>query len=141
MDLLAGSGRPFFLLIEEEEIDTAAHRRDFERMSRAVDRLDAAVRVATDFAARDGRTLVLLTGDHSTGGPMIDHASSGEQLVVQWESASTPARPCRSSPTVRLRRRSASAASSTTPRCRCGSRLPSESIFLRRRGAQEEEKP
>ena len=87
IDLLAGSGRPFFLLIEEEEIDTAAHRRDFERMSRAVDRIDAAVRVATDFAAHDGRTLVLLTGDHSTGSPMIDHASSDEELVVQWESA------------------------------------------------------
>ena len=31
LELLAGSGKPFFLMLEEEEIDTAAHARDGRR--------------------------------------------------------------------------------------------------------------
>ncbi len=33
IELLAGSGRPFFLVVEDEEIDTAAHANDGARMS------------------------------------------------------------------------------------------------------------
>jgi alkaline phosphatase len=84
--LLAASGRPFFVMIEEEGIDTKSHANDIEAMAAALERFDEAVGAAVDFAARDGRTLVLVTGDHSTGGPMIDQRSSARELRLIWES-------------------------------------------------------
>lgn len=84
--LLSASGRPFFLLVEEEEIDSAAHRNDIERMSAALERFDTAVAHAVEFAAADGRTLVLVTGDHGTGGPTISQRSTADRLAVAWES-------------------------------------------------------
>lgn len=84
--LLAASGRPFFLMVEDEEIDSAAHGNDIRRLAATLERFDEAVRRATEFAARDGATLVVVTGDHSTGGPSIDQESSDRGLVVSWES-------------------------------------------------------
>jgi alkaline phosphatase len=80
-----GSG--FFLMIEEEGIDTAGHARDFDRMARAVARLDRAVDAAVRFAAADGATLVVVTGDHSTGGLEIDSTSTADRLRVAWASS------------------------------------------------------
>ena len=84
IELLSGSGRPFFLLVEDEEIDTAAHANDGARMSRALRRFDAAVAAAAAFAARDGETLVLVLGDHATGGLTIDSRSQGRELALLW---------------------------------------------------------
>ena len=86
LELLAGSGKPFFLLLEEEEIDTAAHRNDGLRMSAALQRFDAAVAKAVAFAARDGATLVLVLGDHATGGLTIDAKSGESEMVLHWAS-------------------------------------------------------
>jgi alkaline phosphatase len=83
----ARRGRGFFLMIEEEGIDTAAHAREFERMARAVARLDRAVAAAARFAAADGATLVVVTGDHSTGGLEIDSTSTADRLRVAWASS------------------------------------------------------
>lgn len=80
-------GRGFFLMIEEEGIDTAGHARDFERMARAVARLDRAAAAAARFAAADGSTLVVVTGDHSTGGLEIDSTSTADRLRVAWASS------------------------------------------------------
>jgi len=84
--LLSGSGRSFFLLLEEEEIDTAAHLHDGARMSAALARFDAAVAVAVDFAARDGATLVLVLADHATGGLSIDGRSGTTEMALHWGS-------------------------------------------------------
>jgi alkaline phosphatase len=86
IELLAASGKPFFLLIEEEEIDSAAHKNDVARLGDALERFDEAVGAAAEFAVRDGKTLVLVTGDHATGGPAIDERSTATELVVDWES-------------------------------------------------------
>ena len=86
IELLSASGRPFFVVVEEEEIDSASHGNDIERLGAALERFDDAVRVATEFAARNGETLVVVTGDHSTGGPAIDDQSTASELVVVWES-------------------------------------------------------
>ncbi len=84
IELLAGSGRPFFLLVEDEEIDTAAHANDGARMSGALHRFDGAVAAAAAFAARDGETLVLVLGDHATGGLTIDARSRGSEIGLLW---------------------------------------------------------
>jgi len=86
IELLADSGRPFFLVVEDEGIDTAAHANDGARMSGALRRFDGAVAAAAAFAARDGETLVLVLGDHATGGLTIDARSGEGKIGLLWGS-------------------------------------------------------
>lgn len=76
----------FFVLIEEEGIDSAAHGRRSETMVDAFVRFDAAVAAAARFAILDGQTLLLVVGDHGTGGLTIDHGSTAGRLRVTWAS-------------------------------------------------------
>jgi alkaline phosphatase len=73
--LTASSPRGFYLMIEGASIDKRAHASDAERTVWDVIEFDRAVQVALDFAARtngdgdpDNDTLVVVTGDHETGG-------------------------------------------------------------------------
>jgi alkaline phosphatase len=66
--LLARAPRGFFLMVEGSRVDHAAHDNDPAATTREALEYDAAVRVAIDFARRDGRTLVVSVADHETGG-------------------------------------------------------------------------
>ena len=76
----------FFLMIEEEGVDTASHVNDLDRMTAAVLRFDRAVEHAARFAAARGDTLVVVVSDHATGGITIDHLSEEARLRVVWTS-------------------------------------------------------
>ena len=65
---LAQGPAGFVLLIENENVDTAAHHNDAPSMMRALWAFDDAVKVALDFQRRHPDTLVIVTGDHETGG-------------------------------------------------------------------------
>jgi alkaline phosphatase len=72
-----GSNSPngFVLLVENENIDTASHRNDVAALMHALWALDDALQVALDFQRRTpGETLVLVTGDHETGGFSMTYA-------------------------------------------------------------------
>jgi alkaline phosphatase len=58
----------FVLLIENENVDTAAHHNDAPSLMRALWAFDDAVKVALDFQRRHPDTLLIVTGDHETGG-------------------------------------------------------------------------
>lgn len=58
----------FVLLVENENIDTAGHRNDAASLMRALWAFDDAVKVALEFQRRHPDTLVIVTGDHETGG-------------------------------------------------------------------------
>ena len=58
----------FVLLIENENTDTAAHGSDTASLMRALWAFDDAVKVALEFQRRHPDTLVIVTGDHETGG-------------------------------------------------------------------------
>ncbi|NMO52834.1 alkaline phosphatase [Actinoplanes sp. TBRC 11911] len=62
----------FFLFVEEEGIDEAAHQNDGRAMLQAMGELDKAVAVARDFAQAHRGTLMVVTGDHETGGLTIE---------------------------------------------------------------------
>ena len=79
--------RGFFLVIEEEGIDTGAHANDLRILTRALLRLDVAVAAAAGYAAADGATLVVVTADHSSGGLSIDYSSEERFVRVAWASA------------------------------------------------------
>lgn len=58
----------FVLLIENENVDSAGHRNDAAALMRALWAFDDAVKVALEFQRSSPDTLVLVTGDHETGG-------------------------------------------------------------------------
>ena len=65
-----GQGSPdgFVLLVENENTDTAGHHNDVATLMRALWAFDDAVKVALEFQRRHPDTLVIVTGDHETGG-------------------------------------------------------------------------
>ncbi len=68
LELLSKDGKPFMLMVEGSQIDWEAHSNDFYGVWKEVVEFDNAVKVALEFAAKDGNTLVIVTGDHETGG-------------------------------------------------------------------------
>jgi alkaline phosphatase len=58
----------FVLLVENENVDTAGHANDAASLMRALWAFDDAVKIALEFQRRDPDTLVIVTGDHETGG-------------------------------------------------------------------------
>ncbi len=65
----------FFLMVEGGLIDWACHANDAAAAMREVLALDEAVRVALTFQKKSPETLVIVTGDHETGGLSV--ASNG----------------------------------------------------------------
>jgi alkaline phosphatase len=78
------AARPRFLaMIEQEGVDTRAHRNSFASMAASIEALDQAVALAVDWAQRDGRVLVVVTADHETGGlALLDGGS--DHLKLAW---------------------------------------------------------
>ena len=73
LDLLSHDRDGFFLLIEEEGIDEMEHHGNATLTVKAGEALDDTVAMALDFAARTPGTLVLVVGDHETGGLAIEN--------------------------------------------------------------------
>ena len=58
----------FFLMFESARIDYAAHVKNLPPVIIETIALDGAIAEALRFADEDGQTLVIVTGDHETGG-------------------------------------------------------------------------
>ncbi len=58
----------FFLMVEGARIDKASHKNDFEGAVLEMLDFDKAIEAAIRFADEDGRTLVVISADHETGG-------------------------------------------------------------------------
>ena len=81
--LLAGSARGFFLMVEGGRIDWSGHANDAATNLREVLALDDAVKVALAFQAKNPETLVLITGDHETGGMTMGFADTGYAFYME----------------------------------------------------------
>ncbi|RYG53851.1 MAG: alkaline phosphatase [Chitinophagaceae bacterium] len=68
ISILNKNPKGFFLMIEGSQIDWGAHLNDAAYMTSELIDFDRAIGAALDFAQRDGNTLVIVTGDHETGG-------------------------------------------------------------------------
>ena len=73
--LSADNDRGFFLTIESASIDKQAHERKPCGSIGEVEQLDEALASALAFAAKNPRTLVLVTADHSQAAQLIPHVS------------------------------------------------------------------
>ncbi len=68
----------FFMMCESGKIDWACHANDALSTITDVIGFEAAVQVAVDFAKQHpDETLILVTGDHETGGMTIGYAATG----------------------------------------------------------------
>ena len=75
----------FFLMVEHEGTDSGSHQNDTDTVRSSAKSFDAAVGVALDFAAADGNTLVVVTGDHETGGMRLSETAS-HKLRLEWST-------------------------------------------------------
>lgn len=84
LDILDRNPNGFFLMVENEETDTEAHRNADEATitSEMLD-VGAVIDVALAYQARHPETLVIVTGDHETGGMSLPHDADRE-IVVQY---------------------------------------------------------
>jgi alkaline phosphatase len=72
----------FFMMVEGGKIDWACHANDAGSAIHDVLALDAAIGAALDFAKNHpAETLIVVTGDHETGGLTIGFAGTGHKLL------------------------------------------------------------
>ena len=70
------SDKGFFMLVEGSQIDWACHANDRNWLRAEMLDFDKAVREALNFAASNGETLVIVTGDHECGGLSLNSSDS-----------------------------------------------------------------
>lgn len=71
IELLSQNEKGFFLFVEASKVDWAAHSNDPIGVVSDLLAYDDAVKIALDFAKKDGQTLVMAFADHGTGGMSI----------------------------------------------------------------------
>jgi alkaline phosphatase len=71
---LKNSPKGFLLQIEGGRVDHGGHANDLAALVYDQIAFEEALKVAVDFARKDGETLVVLTTDHACGGPALNGA-------------------------------------------------------------------
>ena len=84
----------FVLLVENENIDTAGHHNDAAALMQPLWAFDDAHKVALEFRRRHPETLVIITGDHETGGFSPVRAEGSEHDVERQSFLQRPTRSC-----------------------------------------------
>jgi alkaline phosphatase len=65
------TGENFMVMIEGSQIDWGGHDMDHQYLVEEMADFDETIESVLDFAEKDGNTLVIVTGDHETGGYAI----------------------------------------------------------------------
>ncbi|WP_457654000.1 alkaline phosphatase [Rhodocaloribacter sp.] len=92
IDLLKDDPDGFFLMVEGSRIDHAAHGNDAAAHLHDILAFDEAVSAALDFARADGRTLIVSTSDHETGGLTLGRNIDGKGVYAWYPEVLTPIR-------------------------------------------------
>lgn len=73
----------FFIMAESGMIDSAGHNSDARSVISEVQELDYAVKIALDFASKHPKeTLIIVTGDHETGGLTLGNTDYDHKLSL-----------------------------------------------------------
>lgn len=81
IDLLSLSPNGFVMQVEGGKVDWAAHGNDISGLIYDQLAFDDAIKVALDFAKKDGNTLVVVTTDHSNANPgLLGGAKTNENF-------------------------------------------------------------
>lgn len=82
IEILRRNPDGFFLMVEAGQIDWASEGNDAANTLGDMIDLDVAVAVGREFAARDRRTLVIVTGDHESGGLSLLRPGSADSIFT-----------------------------------------------------------
>ena len=78
------SNKGFFLIIEGSKINWGGQNNDLDLIISEMIEFDQAIGEALSFAKEDGETLVVVTGNHETGGLSINQGSRMNELTVEF---------------------------------------------------------
>jgi alkaline phosphatase len=79
LNTLAKNKNGFFLMVEEEGVDEFAHSNNGTRVLQAMQQLEKAVAVARAYQATHPDTLLVVTGDHETGGLAVEENDASDE--------------------------------------------------------------
>jgi alkaline phosphatase len=85
LDRVSTNPNGFFLLVEEEGTDGSSHNNNVKDLTKALKSFDEAVGVGLDYASKHPDTLILVLGDHETGGMRIDETGA-HKFRIEWSS-------------------------------------------------------
>ena len=86
LDVLKSNKTGFFLMVEGSQIDWAEHANDPAGCGAEVLAFDEAVKVAYEFAQKDGHTAIVIAPDHSTGGLSLGSAEIGDLPMDRFDA-------------------------------------------------------
>ena len=88
LDILDDHKKGFFLVVEGSEIDGGGHSNDMAQTVEEMLDFDRAVGKALEFAEKDGKTLVVVTADHETGGlTLVDGDLSAGRITGRFSTS------------------------------------------------------
>jgi len=91
IEVLSKQPKGFFLMVEGSKVDWAAHANDPVGIVSDVLAFDRAVKVALDFAKKNGNTLIIAVTDHGNSGISIgDRSTSKTYDKTHWTSFINP---------------------------------------------------
>jgi alkaline phosphatase len=76
---LDNNKKGFFLMVEEEGVDEFAHNNNGTRVLQSMQQLEKTVAVARAYVATHPDTLLVVTGDHETGGLAVEEADTADE--------------------------------------------------------------
>jgi alkaline phosphatase len=81
LDVLKKDKDGFFLMVEGSQIDWAGHDQDAAWAMKDTEAFEQAVEAVIEFAQKDRNTLVVIAGDHDTGGMSVGGYGQGDVKV------------------------------------------------------------
>jgi len=84
IDVLDNEKEGFFMMVESGKVDWAGHANDAKTNISDVLAFEDSIDVAIDFAKKHPKeTLIIVTGDHETGGMTIGQATTGYDTAIE----------------------------------------------------------
>lgn len=84
IEFLTKDNSNFFMMVEGSQVDWGGHANEGNYVVTELIDFDEAVGKALDFAEKDGNTLVIVTGDHETGGLALSSTKKENSLGVEY---------------------------------------------------------
>ena len=86
LETLTATGRPFILMVESEEMDSASHSNNSHRVLKGLQAIQETLGMLMDFTMTNGETLLIFTADHETGGLTLMTDKNYPSLQIRWST-------------------------------------------------------
>jgi len=84
---LTSQNKPFVLLVESEEVDAASHENDSDRVIKGLKSIQQTLELVLNFSKTQGRTLIVFTSDHETGGlSVVADFGTYPKVQMKWST-------------------------------------------------------